>query len=111
MFSGLGNLGNLPGLLKQAMEVKGRIESFKEGLAEQTFEASAGGGMVTVAINGKFEVLSVKIAPEIISKDEPEVLETLVRAAMNEVVRKAQEMIKAKMAEVTGGLDIPGLGS
>lgn len=107
----LGNLGNLGGMLKQAMEVRGKIESMKEQLGNETVEASSGGGMVKVMINGKFEVLSLKIEPEIIDKNDPEVLETLIRAAMNEAVNKVQEMIKAKMSELTAGLDIPGLTS
>jgi len=102
-------LGDLGGLMKQAMQMKGKMEALKEQLADETIEASSGGGMVTIAVNGKMEVLSVKIDPEIIDKDQPEMLETLVQAAMNEVIQKAQELIKRKMTELTGGVDIPGL--
>ncbi len=109
MFKGLGNLGDLSGMLKQAMEVKGRIEELKDSLAEVTVDASAGGGMVTVVMNGRFEIVSLTIDPEVIDKDEVEMLETLVRAAVNEAVRKAQDLVKEKMQELTGGIDIPGL--
>jgi DNA-binding YbaB/EbfC family protein len=102
-------LGNLQGMLRQAMEVKSKIEELKETLGAERIEASAGGGMVKVVINGKFELESIKIEPEIINKEEPEVLETLVAAAVNEGVRKTQELVKEKMAELTGGLDLPGL--
>lgn len=105
MFKGLGDIG---GLLKQAMDVKQRVEAFKEQLGHEQVEAAAGGGMVTVVITGTFEVVSLKIDPELINKDEPEMLETLVRAAFNEATRKVSEMIKSKMSEVTGGLDLPG---
>lgn len=105
MFKGLGDLG---GLLKQAMDVKQRVEAFKEQLSSEQVEASAGGGMVSVIITGTFEVVSLKIDPELINKDEPEMLETLVRAAFNEATRKVSELIKDKMSEVTGGLDLPG---
>ena len=105
MFKGLGDIG---GLLKQAMDVKQRVEAFKEQLGHEQVEASAGGGMVTVVITGTFEVVSLKIDPELINKDEPEMLETLVRAAFNEATRKVSEMIKSRMSEVTGGLDLPG---
>ena len=67
--------------------------------------------MVTVVLNGRLDVISVKIDPEIINPEEPEMLETLVAAAMNEANRKAQAMVKEKMTELTGGIDIPGLTS
>ena len=67
--------------------------------------------MVTVVINGKMEVQSIKIDPEIINRDDPEMLETLVAAAVNEATRKAQDLVREKMGELTGGIDIPGLTS
>ncbi len=111
MLKGLGNLGNLPGLFKQVMEVKTRMEEVRASLANEQVEASAGGGMVAVVVNGCFEVLSIKIDPDVIDKNDPEMLETLVRSAMNEATRKAQELVKSKLSEATGGLDIPGITS
>jgi len=109
VFKGLGQLGNLQNMLQQARNMKENIEELKEKLADERVEASAGGGMVNVTMNGKFEIVDVKIDPEVINKDDPEMLETLVRAAMNDAVRKVQELVKAKMTELTGGIDIPGL--
>ncbi len=109
MLKGLGDLGKMGGMLKQAMEVKQNIEALKETLGNERVEASAGGGMVTVEMSGKMEVLAVKIDPEVVDKNEVEVLETLVRAAVNEAGEKAKELVKVKMSELTGGLDIPGL--
>ena len=106
---GLGNLGQMGGLMKQAMEMKGKIEELKESLGDEQVEATVGGGMVTVVMNGRFEVLSVKIDPDIIDKEDPEMLETMVQAAMNEGVHKTQQMLKDKMGDLTGGIDIPGL--
>lgn len=108
---GLGGLGNMGNLLKQAMELRQNMEQLKETLAAMTVEASAGGGMVTVVINGKMEVQSIKIDPEIINRDDPEMLEALVAAAVNEATRKAQDLVREKMGELTGGIDIPGLTS
>ncbi len=105
---GLGNLGSM---VKHAIELKGKMEGIKEQLASEQIEASSGGGMVTVVVNGKMELLSLKIDPGIIDKEDPEMLETLVRAAVNEGVTKAQELVKDKMTELTGGMDIPGLTS
>lgn len=109
MFKGLGDLGKLHTLVQQARQMKEQIETLKEKLGVERVEASAGGGMVTVTMNGKFEVVAVKIEPEVINKDDAEMLETLVRAATNDAVRKVQELVKAKMTELTGGLEIPGL--
>ena len=85
------------------------MEEVKEELGNKRVEASSGGGMVQVVLNGKMELVSLKIEPEIINPEEPEMLETLVQAAVNEGVRQAQEMVKEKMSEMAGGIDIPGL--
>jgi len=106
---GLGQLGQMGNMLKQAMEMKGRIEELKERLAEETVEASAGGGMVTMIFSGKFEVLEVMIDPSVISADDPEMLQTLVQACINDGIHKVQQLMKDRMAEVTGGLNIPGI--
>lgn len=104
---GLGNLGDLAGMMKQAMAMKGKMEEVKEELAGERVEASVGGGMVTVVVSGKMEVLSVTIEPEVL--EDRQMVETLVCAGVNEALRKAQELLKAKMKELTGGMDIPGL--
>lgn len=106
---GLGGLGDMGNMLKNAMALKENIDKLKESLGDEIVEASAGGGMVTVVMNGRMEVQSVKIDPDVITPDDPEMLETLVAAALNEATRKAQEMVKEKMTEITGGIDIPGL--
>ncbi len=108
---GLGGLGDIGNMMKHALELKSNMEQLKETLAAERVEATAGGGMVTVVMTGKLEVISVKIEPEIINPEDPEMLETLVAAAINEANRKAQEMVKEKMTELTGGIDIPGLTS
>ena len=105
----LKGLGNLQGILRQALDVKNKLDTLKDVLANERVEASSGGGMVKVVMTGRFEIESLKIDPEIINRDEPEMLETLVSAAINEAVRRTQDLVKAKMAELTGGMDIPGL--
>ena len=106
-----GDIGKMGSMLKQAMELKSKMEAMKEELGDVRVEASSGAGMVQVVLTGKMEVVSIKIDPEIINPAEPEVLETLVQAALNEGVRKAHEMVKEKMTEMAGGIDIPGLTS
>ena len=98
-------------MLKQAMEMKGKMEQMKEELGNERIEANSGAGMVQVVMSGKMELLSIKIDPEIINAAEAEMLETLVQAAVNEGSRKVQEVVKEKMAGMTGGIDIPGLTS
>ena len=109
MLKGLGDLGKMGGVLKKAMEMKNRLEEMKEELKDVEVEASAGGGMVKVLMNGKSEVLKISIEPEVIDKDDAEMLETLVRAAVNDALDKTRAMMKEKMKEAAGGLDIPGI--
>lgn len=108
---GLGGLGDLGNMMRHAMDLKSNLENLKESLAQERIEANAGGGMVSVVMSGKLEVLSISIDRDIINPEDPEMLETLVAAAMNEANRKAQELVKEKMTELTGGIDIPGLTS
>jgi len=95
--------------MKQAKKMQERMLELQEGLATKTVEATAGGGMVSVVVNGKFEVLSLKIEREVVNPEDVEMLQDLVMAAVNEGIRKAQEMAAAEMAKVTGGMQIPGL--
>ncbi len=101
-------LGNL---LKQAQKVQEEMAKIQEELAQKKVEATSGGGMVTVEVNGQQEILSVKIDPEVIKPDDREMLEDLVLAAVNEGMRKAKDLIKEEMAKVAGGLSLPpGMG-
>lgn len=103
---GLGNIGNL---LSQAKQTQEKMAKIQEELRTKTVEASAGGGMVTVKVNGEGEVLSLKIDPEVVDSQDVEMLEDLIMAAANEGLRQAKEMMNAEMAKVAGGLNIPGI--
>ena len=81
----------------------------QEEAARKTVEASAGGGMVTVVANGRQEILTIKIDPEIIKAGDLEMLQDLITAAVNEALKKAQAIMAEEMKGVTGGLQIPGL--
>ena len=100
------NIGNI---MKQAQKVQERIAEVQRDLINKKVEASSGGGMVTVTAHGRQEILSVKIDPSVISMQDVEMLEDLVLAAVNEVLRKSQEIITEEMSKVTGGIKIPGL--
>lgn len=109
MLKGIGDLTKLGAMLKQATEAKQRIEKLKESFTHERVEASVGGGMVTVEMSGNMEVVSVRIDPEVIDRNDPQALETLVRAAFNAAGEKVRELMKARMSEITSDLDIPGL--
>jgi DNA-binding YbaB/EbfC family protein len=95
--------------MKQAKKMQEKIASIQAELEGKTVEATAGGGMVTVVVNGKFEILSLKIDKEVVNPEDVDMLQDLIMAAVNEGVRKAQEMATAEMSKITGGFNIPGL--
>jgi len=103
MTKGLGNI------LKQAQQMHAKIAQLQEEIAAKTVEGSSGGGMVNIVMNGKQEIVSVRIDPEVISREDVEMLQDLIMAAVNEAVRKSQEMMQEEMKKITGGLSIPGL--
>ena len=108
--------GGLNNIMKQFTKVQQQMEQIQSELADMTVEGSAGGGMVKVVANGKQELLSVKIDPEVLS-DDVEMVEDMIVAATNQALTKAQELSQEKMAGLTsgllpnlpGGLKIPGL--
>ena len=100
---------NIGSLMKQAQKMQAQIAKVQEELAGKTIEASSGGGMVSVVVNGKQELVSIKIEPEVIDSNDKEMLQDLVVAAVNEALRKSQEMVSEEMGKITGGLQIPGL--
>jgi nucleoid-associated protein EbfC len=100
------NFGNI---MKQAKKLQERMAQLQEELALKTVEASAGGGMVSVLVNGRHELVSLKIEKEVVNPEDLDMLQDLIIAAVNEGVRKAQEMATAEMAKITGGMNIPGL--
>ena len=101
---GFGNM------MKEAQKLQEKMLAMQEEVAKRKVEATAGGGMVTVEANGKQEILSIKIDPEVINKDDAQMLEDLVLAACNEALRKSRELVQQELGKLTGGMKIPGLG-
>jgi DNA-binding YbaB/EbfC family protein len=101
--------GGIANLMKQARQLQDRMQKIQEEMSAKRVEASAGGGMVTVAANGQGEILSVKIERQVVDPDDVEMLEDLVRAACNEASKKGREMMAEEMKKVTGGIAIPGM--
>ena len=103
-----GMPGNMNNLMKQAQRLQRQVEETTKELEEKEYSASAGGGAVTVTVSGKKEVLSVKLAEEVVDPDDIEMLQDLIVAATNEALRKMEEESQAAMSKLTGGLG--GLG-
>ncbi|MGI6553966.1 MAG: YbaB/EbfC family nucleoid-associated protein [Bacillota bacterium] len=102
-------MGNMNKMMKQVQKMQAQMAKLQEELEERVVEASAGGEAVTVKVNGKQEVLEIKIDPDVVDPDDVEMLEDLVLAAVNEALRSAQEMVASEMGKITGGMNIPGL--
>jgi DNA-binding YbaB/EbfC family protein len=103
---------NLNQLLKQAQQMQAEMAKAQEQLKDEIVEASAGGGTVKVTMTGDLQLREIKIAPEAIDPEDPELLQDMVTAAVNEALRSAQELQQSKMGGIAGGLGggLPGLG-
>ncbi|MBF8437968.1 YbaB/EbfC family nucleoid-associated protein [Halanaerobiaceae bacterium Z-7014] len=100
---------NMKKMMKQAQQMQAKMEKMQEELKERTVEATAGGGVVKVVVNGKFQVLDLEIDPDAVDPDDVEMLEDLVLAAINEGMRDVQDMINDEMGDLTGGMNLPGM--
>ena len=96
-------------MLKQIQRMQSDMAKMQAELGEKTVEASAGGGMVTATFNGNLELQDIKITRDVIDPDDPEMLQDLVLACVNDGLRQAREMVNKEMSRITGGLNIPGL--
>ena len=106
----LKGLGNLASLMKQAQEMQGQMEQLQVNLGRLKVEGSAGGGMVTVQVNGQQKVLSVTLDESLIESNDREMLEELLVAATNQALDKAKQSASEEMSKLAGGIDLPGLG-
>ncbi len=102
-------MANMMKALKQMQKMQADMARLQDELAEKTVTATAGGGAITATVTGAQQVASIKIDPEVIVAEDAEMLEDLVRAAVNEGLRLSQEMVATEMEKITGGLKIPGL--
>jgi DNA-binding YbaB/EbfC family protein len=107
----LGGLGNMLNLMKNAKEIQANIKAMQEELANKIFEADAGGGLVKAFVNGKGELVNLKLDPSTVKPEEVELLEDLIKAAISAATLKAREGAKEELAKVTGGMGLPDLSS
>ena len=100
---------NIQQIMRQAQQMQKKMEKMQEEAANEVVETTAGGGMVTVRMNGRQELLSISIEKEIIDPNDQEMLQDLVTAAVNEAIKRSQALVQDKMSTLTGGLNIPGM--
>jgi nucleoid-associated protein EbfC len=103
------NLGNLADLMRNAGKLRESVEKATEALGQLQVEGTAGGGVVTAKVNGKLELISVRIDPKLLADGDAELLEDLVTAAVNQALSKAREAAAKSISSLAGGLPIPGL--
>ena len=110
MFKGLGDLANIGSLMKQAQEMGGKMKQLTEELKSKRVTGSAGAGLVEVEANGIGEVLAVRIDPSLFAKQDRELVEDLLPAAINAAQQKSKALYAEQMQSIAGGLNLPGLG-
>lgn len=105
---GMGGMGgNMNNMIRQAQKMQQDMMKAQEELESKTYEAAAGGGVVTAAVSGKKELVSVTIDPEAVDPDDVEMLQDLIVAAVNEALRRASDDAASQMSRLTGGLNLP----
>ena len=96
-------------MMKQARKMQEQLVAAQENIAQSTVDASAGGGMVKVTVNGEMQITSLKIDPEALDPEDVEMLEDMITAAVNEALRGVGDLANRQMGAITGGLNIPGM--
>ena len=107
--SGMNQNKKASGMMQQAQMMQQRMQQIQEEVEKQSVEATAGGGVVTVVANGKKEIEAITIKPEVVDPDDVETLQDLIMVAVNDAMKKADQLMADGMSEITGGLNIPGL--
>lgn len=109
MFGGLKNLANMASLMGQAGDIKGKVAAAKERISRIQIEGNAGGDAITVRMSGDFQVIGVSIHQWLIESKDRNLLEGLIAEAMTQAIQKAKESAAKEMAEIAGGMNIPGM--
>ncbi len=100
---------NMAGMLKQAQKLQSDMLKMQEELGSKIVESSSGGGMVTARVNGKQELVEIKIDKAVVDPEDIEMLQDLIVASINEVLTKSKDMVSGEMSKLTGGLNLPGM--
>jgi DNA-binding YbaB/EbfC family protein len=100
---------NLTGMMKQAQKLQAKMMEMQAELGNRTVSAQAGGGMVEAVVNGRQELVNLRIDPEVVVAEDVDMLQDLIQAAINEALNRSREMMAQEMSKLTGGMQIPGL--
>ena len=106
---GMGGMGNASSMIKQAQKMQQDMLKMQEEIEQQSVEATSGGGAVSVKMSGKKVLEEIKIKPEVVDADDVEMLEDLILVAVNDALKKVDDINQSKMSQLTGGMNIPGL--
>ena len=107
MFGGMGNMGNMAGMMKKVQKLQADMAKMQEELKKRTIDVSAGGGAIKIVMNGEKQIQSLKIDPSAVDPADVEMLEDLISAAVNEAIKKVDDMMSTEMGKLTGGLNLP----
>lgn len=105
----MGGMGNMSNMIKQAQKMQQDMLKMQEEIEQQSVEATSGGGAVSVKMSGKKVLEEIKINPEVVDADDVEMLEDLILVAVNDALKKVDDINQSKMSQLTGGMNIPGL--
>lgn len=100
---------NMNNLLRQAQQMQLKVTALQKELESRELEVSSGGGAIVMTVNGKQEILTIKINPECVDPNDVDMLEELIKTGVNQAIKESQNMVSSAMSKVTGGLNIPGL--
>src|SRR3954470_23652762 len=109
MLMNRGGMGNMQNMMKQMQKMQKKMAEAQEELGQEKIEGTAGGGMVTVVVTGHKEIVDVQIKPEAVDPDDIEMLQDLVLAAVNDALKKAEELTNNTMGQFTKGMNLPGM--
>ena len=109
MFNGMNNMGNMQGMMKKVQKMQAEMLKMQEELKTRTVETTVGGGALTIVANGKKEIESIKIKPEVLDPDDVEMLQDMIVSGVNEAMRKIDAMTEREMSKITGGMKLPGM--
>ena len=107
MFGGMGNMGNMAGMMKKMQKLQNEMKKMQEDRKKKTIDVSVGGGAVKIVMNGEKEVQSLVIDPSAVDPEDVETLQDLVTAAVNQAIKKVDDMMASEMGKLTGGLGLP----
>ncbi len=107
MFGGMGNMGNMAGMMKKVQKLQTEMKKMQEELKVKTVDVSTGGGAVKIVMNGDKQVVALTIDPAVVDPEDVEMLQDIISAAINEAIKKVDDMMASEMGKITGGLGLP----